>query len=68
MLYTMEQLVNKLHKSKATISICLGRYGILKILRDKIAFYDISRENYKKIRHFLKYRQEYIQKRDNLVK
>lgn len=58
MLYTMKQLVNKFHKSKATIRICLSRYGILKILKDKIAFYDISKENIKKIKYFLKYRKD----------
>ena len=61
MMYTMEDLVLRFHKSRETIRVVLYRYNIRAIRKDKTAYYDITKENYKKIRHFLNYRNEYIQ-------
>lgn len=68
MFYTVEKLMRKFHRSKANIRICLDRYGIRRISKDKKIYYYLSNIDIKKIEYFLKYRKEYIQNNDNLVK
>lgn len=68
MFYTVEKLMRKFHRSKASIRICLDRYGIRRVVKDKKIYYDISNIDIKKIEYFLRYRNEYIQNTDNLVK
>ena len=68
MYYTVEKLMRKFHRSKASIRICLDRYGIKRISKDKKIYYCLSNIDIKKIEYFLKYRNEYIQNTHNLVR
>lgn len=58
MLYNMEKLVKKLKKSKSTIKICLDRYNIKRVVKNKVKLYDISIEEMEKIKYFLIYRSD----------
>ena len=58
--YTMEDLILRFHRSRETIRVMLYRYDIRAIRKNKTAYYDISKEKYKKIKYFLNYRKEYL--------
>lgn len=58
MLYNMEKLIKKLKKSKSTIKICLDRYNIKRVVKNKVKLYDISIEEMEKIKYFLIYRSD----------